>query len=102
MGLLILEAVVQLPSLAWLGCESQAKTNGCSFLSERVGVNSSMESISPVIFLLELELLSLKVKVKPEEPPPSCHDGEVHATCCRCVCRARSVGVATAVFVVAY
>lgn len=72
--------MLQLPSLAWLGCESQAKPNGCSFLSERVGVKSSIESISPVIFRLEPELLFLKVKTKPKETPPSHRDGGVHAS----------------------
>lgn len=72
--------MVQLPSLAWLSCESQTKPNGCSFLFERVEVTSGMENISPVIFRLELELLSLKVEAKPEEPPPSHHDSEVHGS----------------------
>lgn len=87
--------MVQLQSLAWLGCESQAMTSGCCFLSERVGVNAARGASQ-----LEPELL--KVNAKPEEPPPSCHDSEV----CVSIAVAVSAGpdfpalsVAVAVFV---
>lgn len=61
--------MVQLPSFAWLCRESSAK------LFEREGVNGSIESISPVMSHLALELLSVKVKAKSKEPPPSRHVG---------------------------
>lgn len=88
--------MVQLPSLGWV---VNLKPRG--FLLERMGVNSSTESISPVIFHLELELLSLKVKGKPEKPPPSCHDSEVHASVAVGVSAGPdfpALGVAAAVF----